>query len=83
MQSKKKSAMQAADTRQGKQGGKRLAEKTENPSSAGRVGKILLRIGAVVLRLVLAVAATVLIGLNMICSDKNPAAQLTRLAVMP
>lgn len=75
MQSKKKSAMQAADTRQGKQGGKRLAEKTEKPSSAGRVGKILLRIGAVVLSLVLAVAATVLISLNMICSDRNPAAQ--------
>ena len=54
------------------QGGKRLAEK--EPGKTG-IGKILLRIGAVVLSLVVAVAATVLIGLNMICSDKNPAAQ--------
>jgi len=72
MQENEKLTAAAPESPKSVKGGKRLAE---NASPAARVGKILLRIGAVVLSLVLAVAATVLIGLNMICSDRNPAAQ--------
>lgn len=57
-----------------KKGGKRV-----QPSGRGRIGKLIgktvLRVVAVLLTFVVAVAATLMIALNMICSDKYPSAQ--------
>ena len=52
------------------------AVQTPAPRKVGKlIGRIALRALAVVLALVVAVAATLLISLNRICSDKYPAAQ--------
>jgi len=48
----------------------------EKKNSTGKkVGSLLLKLGAFLLTLVVAVAATVMLSLNMICSDRFPSAQ--------
>lgn len=66
------SAPEAARVPSGK-GGKRLAK---TPDTTGKkVGKIVLKALAFLLTFVAAIAATLLISLNMICSDRFPSAQ--------
>ena len=66
------SAAEAARVPSGK-GGKRLAK---TPDTTGKkVGKIVLKALAFLLTFVAAIAATLLISLNMICSDRFPSAQ--------
>jgi len=66
------SAAEAARVPSGK-GGKRLAK---TPDTTGKkVGKIVLKTLAFLLTFVAAIAATLLISLNMICSDRFPSAQ--------